>query len=356
MHNHIVWNSTTIDSRKKFRNFHFSYFALRRLSDTLCVENGLSIIENPKPSPGMDYARHMFGDNKPPSHRDTLRAAIDAALDLVPATFEDFLSLMRQAGYTVNDKRKHITFLLPGWGQPVRMDTLKGDYTETAVRERIGGTRVRSSVGKIYGAAETNRKPGLLIDIESKLRQGKGEGYARWAKIFNLKQAAQTLIYLQERGLDSYDALKEKTAAATERYHDLSDRIKGLESKMKSNADLQKQIVNYSKTRKIYEAYRKAGYSKKFHAEHAESILLHQAAKRAFDELGYGKGKKIPTIAILRAEYAAALEEKKIAYAGYREAKSEMRELLTARANVDRLLNIPAPERGHNAFRTKISL
>ena len=354
-HNHILWNSVSTDARRKFRNFYFSAFALRRLSDTLCVENGLSIIENPKPSPGKDYARHMYGDNKPPSHREVLRGAIDAALDKHPASFEEFLSLMRQDGYTINASRKHITFRAQGWKQPARMDTLGGDHTEEAVRERIGGHRVRSSGGKTYGVLETNRKPSLLIDIESKLRQGKGAGYARWAKIFNLKQAAQTLIYLQEHGLDNYDTLKEKTAAATDRYHVISDRIKSLESDLKANADLQKHIVNYSKTRKTYEAYRKAGYSRKFHAEHAEDILLHQAAKRMFDELGYGKDKKIPTIAILRSEYAAVLAEKKEAYAGYREAKAEMRELLTARENVNRLLNIPASEYERDAERAEPS-
>ncbi|MDR1205938.1 MAG: hypothetical protein LBL26_10735 [Peptococcaceae bacterium] len=309
------------------------------------MENGLSVIENPKPSPGRDYSRHMYGGGRPPSHQDNLRAAIDAALGRRPESFGDFLSLMRDAGYTVDAKRKHITFLLPGWKQPARMDTLKGDHTEAAVRERIRERRVLSSGGKVSAVTEPHHRPGLLIDIQSKLQQGKGPGYGRWAKVFNLKQMAHTLIYLQEHGMDSYGELREKTAAATARFNDLSSRIKGLESDMKANAELQKHIINYSKTRKTYEAYRRAGYSKRFHDENAESILLHKAAKQAFDDLGYGKGKKIPSVAMLRADYAAALEEKRKAYAGYREAKTEMCELLVARENVDRLLNIPATGR-----------
>ena len=365
IHNHVVWNSTTLDCSGKWRDFFRSGRALRRLSDTLCVEQGLSVIENPAPGHGKHYGVWL-GDGRPLSHKDTLRAAIDAALGRAPPAFEDFLSLMRDAGYTVNDKRKHITFLLPGWGQPVRMDTLKGEHTEAAVRQRmaqatlscpdgaihlVASHRVRSSGGKVSGVLEPQRRPGLLIDIESKLRQGKGEGYARWAKVFNLKQAAQTLLYLQEHGVDSYDELREKTAAATARFNDLSARIKTLEAGMKANAALQKHIINYSKTRKTYEAYRKAGYSKKYRAEHESDILLHQAAKQAFDNLGYGKGKRIPAIATLRTEYAAALDDKKAAYAGYREAKAEMRELLVARENVDRLLNIPAPRREREAER-----
>jgi len=232
---------------------------------------------------------------------------------------------------------------LPDQEKPTRCDTLKGDYTVAAIRERIAGLRVSSSAGRVPEA----QRPSLLIDIETKMREGKGAGYERWAKLHNLKMMAQTLIYLQERGLDDYAVLKEKTAAATARFNGLSGRIKELEAGLSANAEMQKQIVTYSKTRQTYIEYRKAGYSKKFKALHEADILLHQTAKKYFDALGYGKDKRLPTIASLRAEYAPMLDEKKKAYSEYQRAKSEMRELLAAKANVDRLLNITddQPER-----------
>lgn len=162
-------------------------------------------------------------------------------------------------------------------------------------------------------------------------------------KLHNLKQMAQTLIYLQENGLDDYNILKQKAAEATERFNSLSGRIKELESKLAANAELQKHIVNYSKTRSVYIKYRKAGSSKQFKALHEADILLHQAAKKAFDDLGL---KKLPTIASLRAEYAPVLEEKKKAYREYRQAKTEMRELLTAKQYVDRLMGYGGGQRG----------
>ena len=96
-------------------------------------------------------------------------------------------------------------------------------------------------------------------------------------------------------------------------------------------------IINYAKTRETYVAYRKAGYSRKFREEHEQEILLHQAAKNAFDEMGV---KKLPKVKDLQAEYAKQLEEKKKTYAEYRRSREEMRELLTAKANVDRLLKM----------------
>ena len=340
IHNHIIWNSTALDYKKKYRNFIGSAFALRRVSDLVCAEHGLSVIQDPKPSPGRDYAKHMFGAGKPPSFQERLRRAIDAALEQRPATFEDFLGLLRAAGVTVMEGGKHLKFLsprvdgLPDQEKPTRCDTLRSEYTVEAIRARIAGLRVFSSAGK---APETQH-PSLLIDIETKMREGKGPGYERWAKLHNLKQMAQTLIYLQENGLDDYTVLKEKSAAATARFNGLSGRIKELEAGLSANAELQKQIVTYSKTRQTYVDYHKAGYSKKFRELHEADILLHQTAKKYFDDLGL---KKLPTVASLRAGYAPMLEEKKTAYREYREARDEMKELLTAKSNVDRLLNIP---------------
>lgn len=134
-----------------------------------------------------------------------------------------------------------------------------------------------------------------------------------------------------------YGALSEKTAAATARHSELSAQIKAAEKRMAEITVLQTHVANYSRTREVYAAYRKAGYSKKFLAEHERDILLHKAAKKAFDELGV---KKLPTIKSLQAEYAALLEQKKKTYGEYRQAREEMRELLTHKANVERLLEL----------------
>ena len=159
----------------------------------------------------------------------------------------------------------------------------------------------------------------------------------RWAKVFNLKQMAQTMNYLTEHNLLDYAVLEEKAAAATAHHNELSARIKAAEKRMAEIAVLRTHIINYAKTRETYVAYRKAGYSKKFRQEHEEEILLHQAAKNAFDDMGV---KKLPKVKELQAEYAKLLEEKKKPYAEYRRSREEMRELLKAKENVDRILKM----------------
>lgn len=126
--------------------------------------------------------------------------------------------------------------------------------------------------------------------------------------------------------------MQERVNAATARYHELGDSIKAAEQRMTEIAVLRAHIVNYAKTRSVYDAYRKAGYSKKFLEQHREQITLHKAAKVAFDEAGL---KKLPKVKELNVEYAELLAKKKSAYPEYRKARDEIQELMKAQKNVE---------------------
>ncbi|MCD8143516.1 MAG: hypothetical protein LUD83_09645 [Clostridiales bacterium] len=132
---------------------------------------------------------------------------------------------------------------------------------------------------------------------------------------------------------------------ATVRFNELSDSIKSAEQRLAEIAAMKKHIINYSRTKETYAAYKKSGYSKKFLEEHREESTFHKAAKTAFNQLdgagGQGKGKsKIPTIRQLNQEYAQVLSGKKAAYVEYREARKQMQELLIARKNIEAILGV----------------
>ena len=341
VHNHIIFNSVTLDGERKFRNFKNSTKAVRRISDIICAEHGLSVIENPKPSRG-DYGTWQ-GDGKPPTFQDKIRRAIDTAIAQNPADFEAFLELMEASGYKVK-RGKEVTLTSPGQKRGTRLKTLKGDYTEQAIRERIAGTRtVVPAGGNAPEPAPASFS--LLIDIQEKLRQGKGAGYAHWARSYNLHEASKTLIFLQEIGIESYDELAAKAAKASADFRERTTKIKAAESRMDEIRELQIQISNYSRTREVYKQYKASGYSAKFRAAHEADIILHQAAKKHFDSLGL---KKLPTIATLKQEYAALLAERKKQYCGYNEAKEAMKKMVLAKDNADRILGI-----GGNGPKTK---
>ena len=257
VHNHIIVSAVNLECTRKFRNFWGSSWALRRISDKLCLEHGLSIVEDPKPSRG-HYGKWLGDGNKPLSFQNQIRQAIDAALEQHPSTFEDFLKILEASGVEVTRRGKSVNFRVSGQKKPTRCNTLKGGYTEQAIRERIAGTYISSVQPK-----RSHSSVRMLIDIDAAMRSGKGAGYERWAKVFNVKQLAKAVAYLKEHGDMSYEDLQAKAQATTSRFNELSTQIKDMESRLSQNGELQKQIVNYSKTRAVYIEYRKSRLQQK---------------------------------------------------------------------------------------------
>lgn len=345
VHSHIIISAVNLDCDRKFRNFWGSSKAIRRLSDTLCIQNGLSIIEQPK-GHSKSYNKWL-GNEAKTSQRDGLREAIDAALARQPKDFEELLTMLQRGGWEVK-RGKRISLKGKGQERFKRLDSLGEDYSEAALRAIIAGEKEHHLREK--KTVQPMRQVNLLVDIQAKLQAGKGAGYERWAKVFNLKQMAQTLNYLSENNLMNIEDLTAKTDAATARVHELQVTIRETEKRMAELHTLKGHIINYVKTREVYAAYRMAGYSKKFVAEHEQEIRLHQAAKEAFSALGT---QKIPKVKEIQAEYDALREKKKQAYAAYHQAQDEMRQLLTVRANVERILGVEEKEKERQAEKKK---
>ena len=306
----------------------------------LCLENGLSVIVEPKPSRG-SYGTWL-GEGKPPTVRGQLEGLIDTALGQGCKDFDSFLIAMKTAGAEVK-RGKHLAFKIPNGKRFVRCNSLGDDYTEAAIMERISGKRIVAPRAK----AAARSKPNLLIDIQAKMQQANSPGFERWAKIFNLKEMAKTVIYLQEKGLTDFGELEKTCDAAVQKFNDLADQSKAASARMKDISELQKHIGAYGKTREIFAQYRKLTGRKreKFYEQHSSEITACQAAKRYFDSLGL---KKLPSIQSLKQEYATLYAENKKRYPEYKQAKAKMIELLTAKNNVERILGVTEKEKNRN--------
>ena len=317
IHNHILYNSTALDSTRKFRDFLLSGLAVQRLSDLICLEHQLSVIEI---KPYRERQKHTLYPPKE-SNRDKLCSVIDGILlNEKPLDFEIFLQKLEQEGYEVK-RGKHTSVKGARQKRFIRFRTLGAGYSEDEIKAVIAGEVEH----RPHQKQPPKEQPfHLLVDIQAKLSEGKSEGYAQWAKCYSLKEMSKTLIFLQENKIGSIEEMQERVNAATARYHELGDFIKAAEQRMAKIAVLRAHIVNYTRTRPVYDAYRKAGYSKKFLEEHREQITLHKAAKAAFDEASL---KKLPKVKELDTEYSALLSQKKATYPKYRKARDEMQEL-----------------------------
>ena len=340
IHSHIVFNSTALDCTRKFRNFWRSSFAIRKISDMLCLENGLSVITEPKPSRG-SYGTWLGGD-KPPTVRGQLEQMIDTALGHGCKDFDSFLAAMKAAGAEAK-RGKHLAFKIPSGKRFIRCDSLGGDYTEAAIMERISGKRIVAPKAK----ATASSKPNMLIDIQAKMQQANSPGFERWAKIFNLKEMAKTVMYLQENGLTDLGELEKVCDVAVQKFNSLADQTKTASARMKDISELQRHVGTYSKTREIYAQYRKLTGRKrdKFYEQHISEITACQAAKRYFDSLGL---KKLPSMQSLKQEYAMLQAENKKRYPEYKQAREKMIELLTAKNNVERILGVTEKEKNRD--------
>ena len=325
IHNHILYNSTALDGTRKFKNFWLSPFAVQRLSDRICLEHQLSVIEN-KP-----YRERQKRIPYPPkeSNQERLCGVIDTILAENPTDFEVFLSTLERQGYEIK-RGKYTSVKGPRQKRFIRFKTLGEGYSEEEIKAVIAG----EAEHRPHQKQPPKEQPfHLLVDIQEKMAEGKGEGYKKWAAKHNLKEMSKTLLFLQEQKIGSAEELRERAAAAAERYHAMGDSIKAAEARLTEIAVLKNHIINYAKTHEVYTAYRKAGYSKAFLEAHGEEITLHKAAKAAFDEAGL---QKLPKVKELDAEFAELLTKKKVAYPDYRKAREEMQELVRAQKNVKR--------------------
>ena len=326
IHNHIIYNSTALDSTRKFRDFLLSGLAVQRLSDLICLEHQLSVIEI---KPYRERQKRTLYPLKE-SNRDKLCAVIDGILlNEKPASFEVFLQKLERQGYEAK-RGKHTAVKGKGQKRFIRFRTLGTGYGEDEIKAVLEGKAKHQP----YQKQPPKEQPfQLLVDIQGKMAEGKSVGYKKWATKFNLKEMSKTLLFLQEQKIGSAEELRERAAAATERYHAMGDSIKAAEARLTEIAVLKTHIINYAKTRPVYDAYRKSGYSKKFLEAHREEITLHKAAKAAFDEAGL---QKLPKVKELDAEFAELLTKKKASYPDYRKARNEMQELVRAQKNVER--------------------
>ena len=329
VHNHLIFNAVSFADHKHYHSNKRSYHEIRRVSDRLCKEHGLSVVV-PGQDKGKSYIEHQAARNGT-SYKAKLKAAIDR---LIPSCsdFEELLVRLEREGHEIK-RGKYISCRASDQERFTRMKTLGIDYTEESVTARIAGGSRPSRQPK-----QRDGRISLLIDIQNNLKAQQSAGFTHWAKLNNLKHAAKTMNFLTEHGIDSYALLAEKLSAITDNRNRVHTEIKVIEARQADLALVMKHASAYRKLKPIYEQYRRSGDKEKFMRGHESEIILFEAAARELKRLN---AVPLPSAEKLNTELAALASKKETLLMEYKTIRAEAQEYETVKQNVDALLSVP---------------
>ena len=328
LHNHIIFCAVDMANQRKYISNRQSYAYIRRTNDRLCREHGLSVVM-PGKDKGKSYAE-WDAQRKGKSWKAKLKTAIDAAIPQA-RDFDSFLRLMEAQGYEMK-RGKFISFRSPGQERFTRCKTLGVDYTEEAITRRIKGLAVdRGPKRKVEQGIS------LRIEIENNIKAQQSAGYARWARLYNLKQTAKALNFLTEHQIESYEGLESRLDEISTANDEAAAALKAVERRLGEMALLIKQISTYKQTRPVALEYHRAKDKAAFRREHESQLILYEAAARALKEAGM---KKRPNLYALKAEYKKLDGERERLSEQYNEVKKELKEYGIIKQNVDSILRV----------------
>ena len=329
IHNHLIFNAVSFTDHKHYHSNKHSYHEIRRASDRLCREHGLSVIV-PGQDKGKSYIEHQAAQNGT-SYKAKLKAAIDRLIP-VSSSLEDLLARLQREGYEIK-RGKYISARAPDQERFTRLKILGADYTEEAVASRIAGGPRPSRQPK-----QRSGKVNLLIDIQNNIKAQQSAGYQRWATIENLKRAAATMNFLTEHGIGSYEELAERCDAVAAASIRTRESLRDTEQRIADLALLGKQIDTYRKLKPVYDRYKAAKDKEKFLRGFESEIILFEAAARAVKKAGL---TKLPSTEKLKAELDGLAARKTAQQAELWKVQREEEEYDSLRQNVDALLERP---------------
>ena len=216
---------------------------LAELSDQICEEHQLSVIREPE-NQTVTYDKWL-GENAKASQRDMLRMTIDAALRMQPDSFDALMQLLEEAGCRVK-RGAQISIKPPGGKRFIRLDTVGTEYSEKVLRLTLAGKHVH--IPKQARSKMPHAQIELLMNIEAKMRAGKGKGYERWAERHNTDVLASSMLYLIDNRISSYAELEHKIQSAVDRRTELKRAITSAQARMQEISKQKKAILVYRRT------------------------------------------------------------------------------------------------------------
>lgn len=395
-HNHIVINSTNLEATYKFRDVKRSFErVLKKLNDEICRKHNLSVIKERKAEDMSEVEKTKYinwlnrnnDKREAPEDNGTWRNILRQVIDIIlgrksdfsplekkvrqafeekireasgnssldfpnfrPKDFAEFVKLLEACGYEIKGlEHKYISVRAEGQKKFTRLNpkTLGEAYTRNRITEFIEqySSPISRPSSKIEVENSLMPEPKLnrIIDVKNNAKVQANVGYERWAKLQNLKTLADTHSHMAANDLTFDDVKmmvseKEAEIATLESQKNL---IEQYSERQKEISVLQNHLINYVKNRKVFDEYKKSGYSKTFKAENAETLEAYSCARKYFDEYKAAHGAaKLPTMQELRSENAELKAKKSDFYDELKARREELKLLKNLKLNAMELLGV----------------
>ena len=351
-HNHIIFCAADNIDHKKYNACKKSYYHIRQLSDELCKEHNLSIIE-PSGRKGKKYVEWK-AEQEGVSWKKRLQEDIDECVRIAKS-YEDFLRLIREKGYSVSGEKigdsnaKYIKFIAPGQERPVRgsFRNFGAGYTKEEIKDRIESpekwqtveseksdhseqeqpkTRSHIKIPKKDIITRTGASRTLIETTGEKFKRS--PGLQHWASVKNLKTAAAS--YAAADNLSELQKhIDDKTAEAKSARTELVE----LEHQMKKVSELLLYAEQYRDNKPFQEKYKKSKDPDRYLRMHETQLILYDGAERML--LKMGLDPKSVNAAEIRADYESMQARKATLERTYKSAEKEAKSLQQKMANVE---------------------
>ncbi len=350
IHNHILICAVDNIEHKKYISTRSSYMKIRKESDRLCEEHGLSVI---KDDMGMSMSYKEWLEN---SQRNSWKQKIKSDIkETIKASvsYDEFIMKMRAKGYHIKgedpdgSKGKYISFQSPENGRWIRgkeTSTSRGlgrFFTREAIMKRIedrAAYRTEIIKDKALNPLKTD-----LIDPSDK-KFADNPNYLKWIGRENLKRMSEAYSQLKRRGFDTSAQVRERIASLEQEIRDIRQEISDNEYEIKAFAQTIKYVSQYRTYKDIYQRYKKSKNPDRYLQDHISEITLFQEAAAILKNSDIDPNRL--NLDAFKAEYFRMKNENKSFAEKENTCRSEANELRKYLSDLDRFMGTKKRERG----------
>lgn len=352
IHNHIIFCAADNIEHHKYNDCRRTYYNIRRLSDELCKEHNLSVIQ-PSNKRGKKY-NEWQAEKSGFSVKTTLCKDIDAAIKSA-SSYEEFLLLMQAKGYEIKGEQltenasKYIAFRPHNRERFIRgsIKSLGEDYTKERIKERIDTKLLNTPEKKSpfpdkKRSVFKNNSSQKLVDTSAEKFE-RNPYLKRWADMQNLKTVAS--IYSD---IDSVSDLEKQLNIKSASAKDTRQNLRSVEQELKKLGEIIKYSKQYQSNHIYQIRYQKSKDKDRYFRQHETELLLHDGAENMLKRLGLAPQNI--NLAKMQDEYKQLLSQKETLQKNYKSLEREIKEIQNKQKNLGQYLNQPASHKQQNTL------